>query len=135
RARDPRRPFFLWAHLWDAHGPYAPTPDLAAKGGGDPYLGEVAGDDLAVGRIVAALRGEKLLDSTLIVVLADHGEAFDEHGEVSHGPFVWNTTLHVPLLLRLPGAERAGERVAALASAVDVYPTALAALGLEPEPG
>ncbi|MSR62630.1 MAG: hypothetical protein EXS08_09330 [Planctomycetes bacterium] len=135
RARDAERPFFLWAHLWDAHGPYTPTPELAAKAGGDAYLGEIAADDLAVGRIVAALRAEKLLDSTWIIVVADHGEAFEEHGEVSHGPFVWNTTLRVPLVLRLPGGERGGERVADLASVVDVYPTALAALGLEPTAG
>jgi len=135
RERDPDRPFFLWAHLWDAHGPYTPTPDFAARAGGDAYLGEIAADDQAVGRIVAALRSQKLLDSTLIVVVADHGEAFEEHGEVSHGPFVWNTTLHVPLLVRLPGGEDGGERVTDLVSVVDVYPTALAALGLEPEGG
>ena len=130
--RNPRRPFLLWAHLWDAHAPYAPAPEHKKKAGGNDYLGEVLADDLAVGRIVAALRAEKLFDSTLIIVVADHGEAFAEHGEFSHGPFVWNTTLRVPLILRLPGGARAGERIAAAASVADVFPTALAAMGLEP---
>src|SRR6185503_2089406 len=89
KARDRERPFFLWAHLWDAHAPYAPAPELKKKAGGNDYLGEVLACDLAVGRLLAALREDGSFDSTLIVVLADHGEAFAEHGEVSHGPFVW----------------------------------------------
>jgi tetratricopeptide (TPR) repeat protein len=131
-ARERGRPFFLWAHLWDAHAPYAPPPELKQRAGNNDYLGEVLACDLAVGRILAALEAEKLLDSTLVIVVADHGEAFTEHGELSHGPFVWNTTLRVPLLLRLPGGARGGERVAAVASVADVFPTALAAMGLEP---
>src|SRR5262245_51532367 len=131
-AREPERPFFLWAHLWDAHAPYAPSPENKRKAGGNDYLGEVLADDLAVGRIVAALRAEKLFDSTLVIVVADHGEAFAEHGELSHGPFVWNTTLRVPLILHLPGGARAGKHVAAIASVADVFPTALVAMGLEP---
>jgi len=130
-ARDPRRPFFLWVHLWDAHSPYEPGPDLLEHAGGDPYLGEVAACDVALGRILATLRAGQWLDSTLIVVVADHGEAFGEHDEVSHGAYVWNTTLHVPLILRLPSSDDAGERVREIASVVDVYPTALEAMGLE----
>jgi arylsulfatase A-like enzyme len=135
RARDAERPFLLWVHLWDAHAPHQPTEDHLARAGGDPYLGEVAACDLALGRLFAALRAEDLMDSTLVVVVADHGEAFGEHGEVSHGPFVWNTTLRVPLILRLPGGKRAGTRVAGVASVVDVHPTALEALGLTPAKG
>jgi arylsulfatase A-like enzyme len=130
--RDPRRPFFLWVHLWDAHAPYAPAPEDKQRAGNNDYLGEVLADDTAVGHILAALRAEKLFDSALVIAVADHGEAFAEHGEFSHGPFVWNTTLRVPLILRLPGGDRAGERVATVASVADVFPTALAALGLEP---
>jgi arylsulfatase A-like enzyme len=132
-ARDPRQPFFLWAHLWDAHPPYAPPDALRARAGGNAYLGEVAACDMAVGRMLAALKAEGLEDSTLIVVVADHGEAFGEHDEHSHGPFVWNTTLRVPLMLRLPGGARAGTRVESVASVADVYPTALAAMGLATE--
>jgi arylsulfatase A-like enzyme len=132
KARDKERPFFLWAHLWDAHGPYAPTATMKARAGGDDYLGEVAACDQAVGRLLAQLHTLELDDSTLVIVVADHGEAFGEHGEVSHGPFVWNSTLRVPLLLRLPGGRKAGKRVTGVASVVDVFPTALEAMGLEP---
>jgi tetratricopeptide (TPR) repeat protein len=103
---------------------------MKARAGGNPYLGEVAACDEAVGRMLAALREERLLDSTLVLVVSDHGEAFDEHGEVSHGPFVWNTTLRVPLILRHPGGDHGGTRVSAVASVVDVFPTALEAMGL-----
>jgi len=132
KARDRERPFLLWAHLWDAHAPYEPPEALLRRAGGNPYLGEVAACDLAVGRILQALEAEDLLDSTLIVVVADHGESFSEHDEVSHGPFTWDTTLRVPLILRHPGAKRAGKRLTGLASVADVFPTALAAMDLEP---
>lgn len=134
QARDKDRPFFLWAHFWDAHAPYAPTPEMKARAGGNDYLGEVAACDAALGRLLTALKQEGLDDSTLVVVVADHGEAFGEHGELSHGPFVWNTTLRVPLILRRPDGRRAGERVASVASVVDLYPTALEAMGLAPGP-
>ncbi|NOT29148.1 MAG: sulfatase-like hydrolase/transferase [Planctomycetes bacterium] len=134
-ARDPKRPFFLWAHFWDAHAPYSPAPEMKARAGNNDYLGEVAACDAALGKLLAALRAEGLEDSTLVVVVGDHGESFGEHGELSHGPFVWNTTLRVPLILRRPDGRRAGERVGSVASVVDVYPTALAAMGLEPGGG
>jgi arylsulfatase A-like enzyme len=135
QGRDRKRPFFLWAHLWDAHAPYRPAPGMKKRAGGDDYLGEVVTCDDAVGRLVAALKAEKLLDSTTILVVADHGEAFGEHGEISHGPFVWQATLRVPLILRLAGERRSGTRVGSVASAVDVCPTVLDALELEPPEG
>jgi len=130
RARDPERPFFLWAHLWDAHAPYQPSADLFERAGGDPYLGEVAADDVALGRLLATLRNQHLDDSTLVIVVGDHGESFLDHQEFSHGAYVWNTTLKVPLILRHAGGEDAGRRVATIASVADVYPTALAAMGI-----
>ncbi len=135
RKRDPERPFFLWAHLWDPHSPYEPPAEFLERAGENPYLGEVAAADHALGLILDELEREGALDHTLVIALADHGEAFLEHDELSHGAYVWNTTLHVPLIVRRPGARDAGERVGAIASAVDVYPTALAALGIELEKG
>jgi tetratricopeptide (TPR) repeat protein len=135
RERDAARPFFLWVHLWDAHFPYEPTPERLARAGGNPYLGEVAANDQAVGILVNALRGQQLDDSTLIIVVADHGEAFGEHGELSHGPFVWDTTLRVPLILRKPGGADGGRRVSGIASVADVFPTALEAMDLELDDG
>jgi len=133
--RPPGTPFFLWAHLWDPHAPHDPSEALLTRAGGDPYLAEVAACDLALGRLLTALEERGEADSTLVIVVADHGEAFGEHGEVSHGPYVWNTTLHVPLVVRRPGGADAGERVSELASVADVAPTALAALGLDAPEG
>jgi len=131
----PERPFFLWAHFWDPHAPHEPSEALLTRAGGDPYLAEVAACDLALGRILSALEERGDADSTLVIVVADHGEAFGEHGEVSHGPYVWDTTLRVPFLVRRPGGADGGERVNELASVADVAPTALAALGLDAPDG
>ncbi len=132
-ARDRSRPFFLWVHLYDAHAPYEAEP-LAPAASGDhglgAYLGEVSRADRALGRLLDALRSEGELERTMICIAADHGEAFGEHLELTHGPFCWDTTLHIPLILRYPDRWRAGERTGELASLVDVAPTLAEALGL-----
>jgi len=130
-ARDTSAPFLLWVHLYDPHGPYEPPP-LYRKGpwGDDPYLGEVAAMDHEIGRLLDALRADGTLDETFVLVVGDHGEAFGEQREIGHGAFCYESTLRVPLLLRSPDGSRAGERVEALTSVVDVYPTLLEALGL-----
>ncbi len=128
--RDRGRRFFLWIHLWDAHGPWNPPPEFRRRAQGQPYLAEVAIVDEAVGRIVAKLRDEGVFDDTAVLVVGDHGEAFMEHGEVSHGVYCYEPTLRVPMILRYPDGRRAGERSEEIASVVDVYPTLTEALGL-----
>jgi choline-sulfatase len=113
--------FFLWVHYFDPHYPYSPP----ASWSGDPYDGEIATVDRELGRLLRALRAKGLSDRTAIIVAGDHGEAFGEHGEVEHGLFVYDTTLHVPLLLRLPGAQLAGRRISAPVGLADVGPTLL----------
>jgi arylsulfatase A-like enzyme/Tfp pilus assembly protein PilF len=132
--RDRERPFLLWVHLADADEPRAPRDDLLERAG-DPYLAEVAGCDVALGRLLAALRADDALDSTLVIALADHGEASGEHGETGHGAYLWNTTVEIPLIVRRPHGKGGGERVASVASLVDVLPTALAAMEIELEDG
>jgi len=126
--RDPTRPFFLWMHLFDPHAPYDPPPAFAAHEG-SPYAGEVAAADAALGRLLARLEAEGLLERTFVVVVADHGEAFGEHGEVSHASLCYDTTLRVPLLLRYPDGWGAGRRSREIVSVVDVAPTLMRALG------
>ncbi len=92
-------PFFLWVHFYDPHAPYDPPGAFAGKG----YAGEVGYVDSQVGRIVEGLRLRGVLDSTLVVVTADHGEALGGHGEDEHGILVYEETLRVPLLVRGPG--------------------------------
>jgi arylsulfatase A-like enzyme/Tfp pilus assembly protein PilF len=122
--------FFLWIHLFDAHVPYQPPPDCLARAGGDPYRGEVAFVDRELGTFLDTLRARALLETSLLVVVGDHGESLGEHGEPTHSAFCYDATLRVPLLLRHPAGRRAGERSNAVVSVVDVFPTALAALGL-----
>lgn len=127
----PDERFLLWVHLFDAHAPYAPSEAARERVGGDPYLGEIAAMDSAIATLLGALTNAGRLEETVVLVVADHGEGRDEHGEPSHAAFCYDTTLHVPLILRYPRAHRAGERSADIASVVDVHPTLLQALGLD----
>jgi arylsulfatase A-like enzyme/Tfp pilus assembly protein PilF len=94
-----RPPFFLWVHFYDPHAPYDPPGEFAGKG----YAGEIAYADSHVGRLVTALRARGLLDSTLLVATADHGEGLGDHGEDEHGVLVYEETLRVPLIAHGPG--------------------------------
>jgi choline-sulfatase len=120
---------FAWVHLYDPHDPYEPPEPFASRYAGRLYDGEVAWSDELVGRLDAALAAAGLRDDTLVVVTSDHGEGLDEHGEAVHGFFVYETTLHVPLIVRGPGVA-AGTKLTALTRTVDVMPTALDLLGL-----
>ena len=125
---NPRRPLFLWVHLYDAHYPYTPPEPFASRYAGRPYDGEVAFDDAQVGRLIAFLKELGVYDNAVLAVTGDHGEGLGEHGEKTHGFFVYNSTLHVPLLVKVPGAgARAIEKEASL---VDIMPTVLQALQL-----
>jgi len=112
-----RAPFFLWVHFYDPHAPYDPPGAFAGEG----YSGEIAYTDSQVGRLVDRLRSRGLLDSTLVVVTADHGEGLGDHGEDEHGALVYQETLRVPLLLRGPGIA-AGRVEREPVSLVDVAP-------------
>ena len=125
---DPPRPLFLWVHLYDAHYPYTPPEPYASRYPGRPYDGEIAFADAQVGRLVASLKDLGLFDNAVIAVAGDHGEGLGEHGEKTHGFFIYNSTLHVPLLIKVPGA--APITIEKEASLVDVMPTILQALRL-----
>lgn len=128
-ARERDEPFFLWLHFYDPHFPYAPPAEHLARAGGDAYLGEVSAMDAGLGRVLAELEREGELEHTLVVASADHGEGHGRHGEETHGAFVFDATLRIPLLVRLPGGARAGERVRAAVSQVDVAPLVAGVLG------
>ena len=123
---NPRQPFLIWVHLYDPHDPYTPPEPYASRYRARPYDGEIAFDDAQVGRLVAYLKQQALFDSSVIVVAGDHGEGLGEHGERTHGFFIYNSTLHVPLLMKLPGV--APSVIADEVSLVDVMPTLLQAL-------
>lgn len=120
-------PFFLWVHIYDPHAPYDPAEPFRSQYASDAYDGEIAYADSAIGKLLERLRARKLYDSALIAVMADHGEAFGEHGERGHGIFLYDPTIHVPLLIKLPG--HAGRKIDARVGLVDVLPTILQSVG------
>ncbi|HTG30439.1 MAG TPA: sulfatase-like hydrolase/transferase [Methylomirabilota bacterium] len=127
-------PFFLWFHLWDAHDPYNPPEPFRSRFPNAPYNGGIAYVDATVGKLLDYLRSQGLYDNSLIAVAADHGESLGEHGELTHSIFLYDSTIHVPLLVKLPGNRFVGKRVNATASLVDLAPTVLEGLGQTPPP-
>jgi len=128
------RRFFLWVHFFDPHQPYKP-PERFQRQYDDPYLGEIAFVDEQVGRLLGELRRMLLDERTVIALVADHGESRGEHEEPTHVYYVYDSTMHVPLILRCPGVLPAGRVCNAQVRTVDVAPTALALLGLKLMPG
>ncbi|HVR41435.1 MAG TPA: sulfatase-like hydrolase/transferase [Thermoanaerobaculia bacterium] len=123
------RKVFGFLHLYEPHAPYDAPAEYASKHA--PYDAEVAYADAIVGRFLESLRRRNLYDDALIVFLSDHGEGLGDHGEDEHGVFVYREAIHVPLIVKLPRRERAGERVSSLAALTDVMPTILAGAGLD----
>jgi arylsulfatase A-like enzyme len=131
--RERNRPFALFAHYYDPHFPYAAPGELGTQYAGEPYTGEVVFTDRCLKDLLAGLEREDLLEQTLVLLVSDHGECLGEHGEATHGLFLYDAAVRVPFLLRLPGtgAPR-GLRVPTPVSLVDVVPTLLELLGLPP---
>jgi arylsulfatase A-like enzyme/tetratricopeptide (TPR) repeat protein len=128
------RPFFLFVHLFDPHEPYAAPAPWSGRFA-SPYLDEIAFADAQVGRLLEGLDAAGAGERTLVVLLGDHGESLGEHGEDTHSFFVYDATTAVPLVLRAPGLVPAARRVPSQARLIDVAPTILAFLGLEPFAG
>jgi len=121
-------PFFAWVHFFDPHAPYDPPEPLRTRFAGRPYEGEVARADAC---LLPLLEGaERRADGRLVIaVTSDHGEGLGDHGEATHGFFIYESTLRVPLVIAGDGVPR-GERRAGLARTVDLLPTLLGRLGL-----
>ena len=124
----PKKPFFLWTQYIDPHAPYQTWPGFEfGKSIAEAYDSEIAWTDHQFGRLIDALRASGQLDNTIVVVLSDHGEEFNEHGSMYHNSALYEQQLHVPLLVRVPGLT--GRRVERTVSLVDIAPTLLAILG------
>ena len=118
-AGNKQRPFFLWMHLQDTHAPYATSYDHG-----------VAAADSAVGKLIVFLRSQSLYDDALIVVSSSHGESLGAHGEDTHGIFLYDETIHVPLVLKLPKNLMAGKQIKNRARLLDIAPAVLAEAGI-----
>ena len=117
-------PLFLWVHYYDPHYPYTPPEPFKSKFANDPYKGEIAFMDEQLGRLLAAFKGA-------VIVVADHGEGLGEHGEQQHGNLLYQTTMHVPLVIAGPGFS-AGHTTTPF-STRQIFQTVLGWAGIETE--
>ncbi len=124
-------PFFAWLHFYDPHAPYDPPEPYKTAFAGRAYDGEIAFTDEQVGRVLDALKAAAHEGDTVVAALADHGESLGEHGEQTHAVLIYEATLRIPFLLAGPGVP-AGVVVKARAATVDLVPTVLRLLGVEP---
>ena len=131
-SKNPRRPFFFWLHLYDPHSAYNPPEPYHTQYAGHLYDGEIAYADHEIGRLIEWLKRNKLYDSSVIVFLSDHGESLGDHGEKEHGFFVYNSTVHIPLIVKPPAGSRLRMgHVARPVETVAVAPTLLSLAGIK----
>jgi arylsulfatase A-like enzyme/Tfp pilus assembly protein PilF len=123
-------PWFAWVHLYEPHFPYAPPAPYNSQFQSKPYLGEVAAADAALTALVSPVIEQATNGRTIVVATADHGESLGDHGELTHGLFAYDATLHVPLILYEPRLFQP-RVVDAHVGHVDILPTVLDALGIE----
>jgi arylsulfatase A-like enzyme/Flp pilus assembly protein TadD len=127
----PKDPFFIWIHLYDAHDPYDPPEPYKTRYAAAPYNGGIAYEDAVVGRLLRELKLRGLYDGTIMAVMADHGESLGAHGEDTHGVFLYDETIRVPLLIKMPLAKDGGKRIDNRVELIDVLPTLLQANSIE----
>jgi choline-sulfatase len=124
------QPFFAWLHLFDPHSPYTPPAPFAAAHADAPYDGEVAYTDAAIGRLFEHLERSGLFSRAAILIVADHGESLGDHGERTHGMFLYDATVRVPLLVKLPDVA-ASRDVTVPVETSDLAPTIAALAGAQ----
>jgi len=124
-------PFFLWVHYYDPHHPYETrrSPPYTTA---EAYEDEIAFMDEQIGLVLGELENLGLAQRTIVVLVGDHGEGLGEHGESQHAYLLYNSTQHVPLIVRCPEAVVPGTSLAEVVRTIDVPPTILALLGLPP---
>jgi choline-sulfatase len=123
------KPFLLWVHFYDPHFPYDPPEPYRSRYRKDLYGGEVAYVDEQVGKLLQTLAERSLDSQTLVVLMSDHGESLGEHGEYTHGVFLYDSTMRIPLIFagpRIPGGREIPQQV----RSIDVLPTLTDLLGL-----
>ena len=125
------KPFFLWAHFYDPHFPYDPPEPYRSRYRKDPYGGEIAYTDEQVGKLLSALAQRGFESNTLVILMADHGESLGDHGEFTHGVFLYDSTVHVPMIVAGPGVP-AGRVVTQQVRSIDVLPTIADFVGVPP---
>ncbi len=121
----PAGPRFVWVHLYDPHDPYEPPAPYSETYKDHLYDGEIAYADYALANFLAFVKKKGWYENALVVVVGDHGEGLGEHHENTHGIFLYDSTTHVPLIVKLPRKSTAGKVVDAQVRTMDIVPTAL----------
>jgi len=114
------QPFFFFFHIYEPHAPYTPPEPFRSRYA-EPYDGEVAAADAITGDFIAFLEQQGIYDRATIIVTSDHGEGLWDHGEDQHGILLYREVLHVPLFVKLPKGQRAGESVKAPVGLTDLF--------------
>jgi choline-sulfatase len=126
----PKSPHFVWLHLYDPHDPYEPPAPYSEMYKDRLYDGEIAYADSALGHFISYLQTQGWYDRALVVIVGDHGEGLGEHHEDTHGIFLYDSTTHVPLILKLPNEQGAGRVVHQQVRTTDILPTVLDLLSI-----
>src|SRR5438309_5462281 len=126
----PTAAHFVWVHFYDPHDPYEPPPPYSEVYQDRLYDGEIAYADSALGHFLAYLKKKGWYEGAIIVVVGDHGEGLGEHGEDTHGIFLYDSTTHVPLIVKLPSGQGAGKVMDEQVRTTDIVPTILELLGI-----
>lgn len=124
------KPYFLWVHLYDPHMPYNPPGEFKEEYKKHPYDGEIAYVDQQIGRLLEVAGQKSPKDKTIIAVLSDHGESLSEHGEFTHGVFLYDATLRIAFMMAGPGLP-SGKRVKQQVRSIDFLPTVLNLMGAD----
>jgi len=132
-AANKRAPFLLWAHYYDPHIPRRRHRELAGLKSDNLYDNEIAYMDHHIGRLLKELESQGLVDDTLVIALADHGESLGDHNEMFHGFFIYQSTQHIPMLFRWPGKIPAGLKIPGTVSQTDLMATVMELAGVDPD--
>jgi choline-sulfatase len=127
----PAGPRFVWIHLFDPHAPYLPPAPYLKLYKDHPYDGEIAYADAALGLLVRYLKERGSYGASLVIVVGDHGESLGEHSEATHGIFLYDATLHVPLILKLPSGRAARTVITSQVRTIDILPTVLELISID----
>lgn len=136
--KNSHQKFFSWIHLYDPHTPYDPPEPyktLYKPIKGHPYRlydGEIAYTDQLIGEFLSYLEEKKLLDKTIIIFTADHGESLGQHKESAHGFFIYDVVIRVPLIIRFPQEKFASQTIEQRVRSIDIMPTVLNLVGKMP---
>ena len=123
-------PLLFMFHIFEPHAPYEPVEPFASQYQ-DAYDGEVAAADDLVGKFIATLKEKGIYDRAIVILLSDHGEGLNQHGEPEHGIFLYREAIQVPLIMKLPAGLRAGETIERPVGLADVAPTVASLVGID----